>query len=410
MKRSIITALLFLLISHLAVAGGYQVSLHGQKQIGMGLIGTSLQLDASSAFYNPGALAMIPQQLSIQGGMSGIFASTAFSQQQPSVYQAKTDNTPGTPFYLYASSRITDRLSAGIAVNTPYGNSLSWEEGWIGRFLIQEISLRAITIQPTLSYRITENLSIGAGFVYASGSVDMQRALPLQGPDGEAGVTIEGSTANYGFNAGIQFSHRSGLNAGIAYRSRIDMELDNADVIFSNIPSSLSASFPEGNSVAVSLPLPANLDFGLSYQFTPDFMAGIALNYVFWEAYDELHFDFETNTANLHDSRNPRNYSNTLIARVGAQYRVHEGLYIRAGSYFDPTPSDESYFSPETPSLNNLAFTGGFSYLPLPNLSIDASLLFIIGMERDMMYSPENFGGTYKSRAVIPGIGISYSI
>ncbi len=410
MRQSIITAALFLFLINSADAGGYQVSLHGQKQIGMGLIGTSLHLDASAAFYNPGALAMIPQQLSIQGGMSGIFASTAFSQQQPSLYQAKTDNTPGTPFYFYTAYRISDRLVAGIAVNAPYGNSLSWEEGWIGRFLIQDISLRAITIQPTLSYRITESLSVGGGFVYANGNVDMQRALPLHGSEGEASVGIEGGTANYGFNIGVQFSHHSGLSAGLAYRSRIDMEVDDADVVFGNIPPSLSGSFPAGNSVAVSLPLPANLDFGLSYQFTPDFMAGIALNYVFWDAYDELSFDFKTNTANLHDSSNPRHYSNTLIARLGAQYRVNEGLYVRAGSYFDPSPSHEDYFSPETPSLDNLAFTGGFSYIPIPNLSIDISLLYVMGMEKEMMYTPENFGGTYKSRAVIPGLGISYSL
>ena len=40
-------------------AGGYQVGLHGVKQIGMGLVGTSLTLDASSLFYNPGGLSFI---------------------------------------------------------------------------------------------------------------------------------------------------------------------------------------------------------------------------------------------------------------------------------------------------------------------------------------------------------------
>ena len=42
-----------------AHAGGYQVGLHGQKQIGMGLVGTSLSFDASSMFYNPGGLSFM---------------------------------------------------------------------------------------------------------------------------------------------------------------------------------------------------------------------------------------------------------------------------------------------------------------------------------------------------------------
>ena len=408
MIRFLVTGAAFLLLSaSLSMAGGYQVSLHGQRQTGMGLIGTSLHTDASTLFFNPGGLAMMPQQVSILGGASGIFANTSFRMEHPSVYQAETDNQPGTPFYFYAAAYLTDRLAAGVAVNTPFGNSLSWEEGWAGRFLIQDISLRAITIQPTLSFRISDMVSVGAGFVYAMGSVDMLQALPLTGPDGEGRVNIEGSTASYGFNAGIQFSHPGGLKAGLSYRSHIDMELEDADALFT-VPSSLAGNFPAENSVAVTLPLPANLDFGLSYQFTRNLMAGISLNYVFWDVYEELHFDFETNTPTLSDSRNPRNYSNTLITRIGGEYRVNRELLVRAGAYFDPTPVNDDYFSPETPSLDNLAFSGGLTYMPTSSLSIDASLLLIAGLEKEASYSPENFGGTYSTRVVIPGIGISY--
>ncbi len=406
MRRIIISAMIFCLISAVAFAGGYQVSLHGQKQIGMGLIGTSLSLDASAAFYNPGGLALMPDQLSIMGGASGIFASTTFQMKQPSMYQAKTDNPMGTPFYFYAGGMITDRLAAGLAVNTPYGNSLKWEDGWAGRFLIDEISLMAITIQPTVSYKITDNISLGAGFVYAYGAVEMKRALPVQDHTAEGHVSIEGNTSNFGFNAGVLYASDIGLNIGLSYRSLIDMEVDDGDAVFS-LPASLKPSFPD-SKVETMLPLPANLDFGLSYQLTPDLMIGMALNYVFWDAYEDLAFDFEQDL-DLDDA-SPREYSNTLIVRLGGQYRINDALYLRAGGYYDPSPVNEIYFSPETPSLDNLAFTGGLSFLPLQNLSVDLSLLFILGLEGDREFAPANFGGTYKSRGMIPGIGISYSL
>ncbi len=405
MRKLIIVALLCFITGTPLWAGGYQVSLHGQKQIGMGLIGTSLNLDASAAFYNPGALALMPNKFSIQAGASGIFASTAFQMTEPSVYQAKTDNPLGTPFYFYAAGMITDKLAAGIAVNTPYGNSLKWEDGWAGRFLIDEISLTAITIQPTLSYKITDNISLGAGFIYTIGSVELTRSLPLEGPDGEGSVNIEGSTSNIGFNAGILYASDHGLNIGVSYRSRIDMEVNDGDAVFS-VPTSLASRFPD-SKVETMLPLPANLDIGLSYQFTLDLMVGLALNYVFWDAYENLTFAFEQNP-DL-DDISPREYSNTLIVRVGAQYRVNDALYLRAGGYFDPSPVNEIYFSPETPSLDNLAFTGGMSFLPMQNLSIDLSLLYIMGLEGEREFEPANFGGTYKSRVIIPGLGISYN-
>jgi long-chain fatty acid transport protein len=49
-------------------AGGYQVGLHSQRNIGMGLIGTSLSYDASALFYNPGGASFINSKFSFSAG------------------------------------------------------------------------------------------------------------------------------------------------------------------------------------------------------------------------------------------------------------------------------------------------------------------------------------------------------
>ncbi len=405
--RKAFTGFLLVMLTCQLHAGGYQVSLHGQKQIGMGLIGTSLAMDGSSSFYNPGALAMMPDNYSILAGMSAISSYNLF-HMQGTLYEAKTENPIGTPFYFYGAGRITDNLVAGIAVNTPYGNKLAWEDGWAGRYLIEEISLQAITIQPTLSYMMNDMISFGAGFIYTTGSVDLTRALPVEGQYGEGSLNIKGSASNWGFNAGILIKPVPDLNIGISYRSKIEMELEDADAIF-DVPLSLQTQFPADNKVAVALPLPANLDFGVSYNVSEALMVGLALNYVFWETYDKLVFDFETNTLSLQDSENPREYSNKLIIRAGGQYKASERLFIRMGAYYDPSPVNELYFTPETPSVNNIGITAGLSYAVLPGMTVDVSFLYVHGMEMEAEYSPENFAGKYKSRAFIPGIGISYN-
>jgi long-chain fatty acid transport protein len=55
------TTILFIsiMLSISVFAGGYQVRLQGNKQTGMGLIGTPLNFGASTMFYNPGSLAMM---------------------------------------------------------------------------------------------------------------------------------------------------------------------------------------------------------------------------------------------------------------------------------------------------------------------------------------------------------------
>ena len=130
---------------------------------------------------------------------------------------------------------------------------------------------------------------------------------------------------------------------------------------------------------------------------------------IFWSVYDSLIIDFKENNETLVDSRNPRLYSNSFIPRIGAEYKFNKVFTGRVGVYYDQTPTNADYFSPETVSLNQVAFTLGLSIMPIEGLSIDLSYLQLEGLESDKQYMPDNFAGTYKTRAIIPGIGVSYN-
>lgn len=407
MRKSTLLIFIIFCFSAIVNAGGYQVGLHGQKQIGMGLVGTSLTLDASSMFYNPGGLSFIKPNYSFALGVSGITAYTAFRKSYPSTTEAMTDNPLGTPFYFYGAARVSKKVSVGLAINTPYGNGLSWGKEWVGRYLIQDLSLRAIFYQPTVSYKFNEKFGLGLGLVYATGKFEMNKAMPVSDANGEGSVNLEGSTSNFGFNIGLMYKPVKGLNIGADYRSSVDMEVDDATATF-DVPLSLQGNFPN-TKVSTKLPLPANLDFGVSYNISKEFMVAMSLNYVFWSSYDSLIFDFADNTAALSDSRNPRLYSDKLIIRLGGQYKLNDIIEIRAGGYYDPSPVNSDYFSPETPSLNSVGLTAGLSIYPTEKLAIDLSFLYISGQEGDRTYTPDNFSGTYKTQTYIPGIGLTYN-
>jgi len=59
--------------------------------------------------------------------------------------------------------------------------------------------------------------------------------------------------------------------------------------------------------------------------------------------------------------------------------------------------------------MNQIGLTAGLSVFPFKGFSIDAAFLYVMGMEREGTYSPENFSGTYKSQIYIPGIGLTYN-
>lgn len=402
MKQIIFLTGLFLALNISTYAGGYQIRLQGQKQTGMGLVGTSMEFGASSIFYNPGALSMMEQQFSFSVGATAIMSNTVY-QSLKSTYSAETDNPLSTPAYIYGATKITDKLVIGIGFYTPFGSTNKWGDDWAGRLLVQEISFQSFFIQPTLSYQINDKIGFGAGLVLVQGNVNLQRGLPY---NNNSYVKLEGSDFNMGFNAGILYKPTQKLNIGLNYRSEIKMQVEGGSAKFF-IPDGIATLISKENKFAAELPLPANMDFGISYQVTPQFLVGLEVNYVFWNVYKELSFKFEEN-GELLDSTNPRDYSDNFIPRLGLEYKLNDMFIFRAGGYFDPTPTNEIYFTPETVSLDTYAFTLGTSVHINTKLDIDLSYLQTFGKESAKSYAPNNFEGIYKTAASIFGLGINY--
>jgi long-chain fatty acid transport protein len=402
MKKTIVLLLSAILIGSIAFGGGYQVRLQGQKQTGIGLIGTPFTYGASSIFYNPGSLALYKGTWSFEAGVSTLFSNGAF-QKEGTNYVARTDTPIGTPLYFYGAGKVNKHIALGIGVYTPYGSSGKWEEGWAGRYLIQDISFKAYFIQPTIAYQIKDKFGIGVGFVYAFGNVDLKKSLPY---NDNSTVDLKGTTSNIGFNIGAFWKPIEKLSIGIGYRSKILMKITDGDATFT-VPAALSSTLPASNKFSSEMPLPANLDFGISYDITEKFLLAVEVNWVQWSAYKSLDFTFEQQ-GDLLNTVNPRNYKDRLIPRIGGQYKLNDMFTFRAGFYYDNTPTDENYFTPETISLNTIAFTLGASIQPVKGLNIDLSYLELHGLQAKKNYEPANFSGEYKTITLIPGIGLSY--
>jgi len=407
-KKIARTTILLSIISKILLAGGYQINIQGIKQNGMGYIGTSLALDASTVYFNPAGMSKVKTKFSFVAGVSGVFANTTFQKEYPSDYQARTDNPLSLPFHFYGSYLISEKVAVGIGVSTPYGNSLKWGDTWDGRYLISDLSFHAINIQPSISYKINEIICLGAGFNYSTGTVELSKMLPLANSNGESKSILSGNTSNFGYTVGILVNPTQKLSIGAMYRSKIDMEMKNGKVEF-NVPNSLSNNFPANAKFDSKLPLPANLNIGISYKVNEKFLIGFDINYVFWSTYDSLIFDFNPNTTTVEDSRNPRLYEDAPVIRFGVQYNYSEKLILRGGFYYDKSPVKDNYLNPETPSTNQVGITFGTSLKLNYKLSLDASCIYLIGLEREATYSPTNFGGKYKSITVLPGIGLSYN-
>src|SRR5690606_11133178 len=204
------------------------------------------------------------------------------------------------------------------------------------------------------------------------------------------------------------------LRIGATYRSEIILDAEDGTAEFENIPNSPLTPF-ENTSIKASLPLPAEMTVGMSYDFCEKWIFGCDLNRTFWDVYESLDIDFANE--NIPDSKNARNYKNSSVYRLGMQYDATKMFTLRAGYYFDESPMRDGYCAPETPRDDSNNFTAGLTVNLGKNLLIYASFLYSHFKEVYASYNfyLENgaavpFKGTYKTNAFVPGLGLTYKL
>ena len=414
MKKQVLAAA-FLLSAVTTFGAGYQLNLQGIRQLAMGGTGVAWPWDASTIFYNPGGLGRMKTIQIYASGLT-ISPTTAFGNTLANS-SAVTQRQTFAPFNFYIGGPIQQdsKFALGLGIYTVAGIGLKWDDQWIGRYIIQSINLNAVCFQPTVAYRVSELISVGAGFVYATGSMDIRQALPVHGQYGPGGSTdddgtlhLHGSASGLGFNAGVQLKPSDNLQFGFTYWSQINMGVSNGSATFV-VPQSLATSFPNTN-FDTQLPLPQVATAGVAYRTMEDRLTlQFDLNYTGWNSYDSLRINFSQHTSSLQDMHAPRHYRNTLTPRAGANYKLGKVISLMAGAAYEPTPVPNGFVSPDLPDADRLVGSVGVSIKPFPRFTILTACEGITTATRNASYDFGGFSGTYKTEAITLGLGLYYN-
>jgi len=479
MKKILITVLA---VTSLLFAESYQVNTLSAKQMGMAHVGAGMKLGSESMHFNPGGLGFLNKTLDVSAGATFIMPKVEFKD---TLGNKTVNDELGTPLYVYAAYKIADMVSAGISFTTPYGNTVDYGKEWAGADLVQSISLAVYTLQPTVAVKPIEQLSIGAGPTINFGSFSLSKRLmtagtlnglravapfaqdPNLGPfangiistvdkyaDQPVSAEFSGDAdVGIGFHVGALYDIiQDKLAFGVSYRSKVDMKLAKGEVEGTEDITALNANISklkeytkgtpyeqatdalpilpvpslENGTFKAQLPLPANLNVGVSFRPIDALLLDFDWQMVFWGTYDELAIDFPNEVTvavpgvgTIPFNKTPnaapsiKKYHNTNAFRLGAQYTVMEALDARLGAYYDQTPVDDDYLTPESPSTNKLGLTAGVSVRPLSGLSIDASFLYATSLgDREAEVRTDKLDGLkgkYNVTALVPSIGLNYS-
>lgn len=407
MNKNLFLLMMLIILPASTYAGGYRVSLQGVRQAALGAQGAVMSHDASVAFFNPAALSFIDSKFSVAVGGFGIGIKTKY--QNPNTLEtAETDNPLGTPVYAAISYKPTDKLALGVSFTTPFGSTITWGDEWAGKYVNSAIALKSYFLQPTVSYRFNDWFGIGAGYIMAGGSVNIQRQVAAGNTDASLELDSEKAKGS-GFNVGAYIKPHEKVTIGVAYRSKVQMEVEDGDVSWENVPGMVSTTLPfTSTKFDAELPLPYEAILGVSYQATPKLLLMAELGSVGWEEYKTLEIHLKDNSETYLSSA-PHNYGHTYNYSLGAEYAANDMIDVRLGYKFDNTPSPDAFFNPQTPTTDYHAFTAGLG-LHFGGLNVDVMAEYLKGLERSFDNKQYGFSGDLVSHGVIFGLGLSYNI
>jgi long-chain fatty acid transport protein len=385
--------------------------------------------DGSAVYFSPAGLAHSPSVVS--AGLALVRAGGAFeydSGMEPGDrtrrLERETANVPVPQGYI--SFRASDRLALGIGVLAPYGLGLEWPvceaenprcgtANFEGRFTGYDNSIKGLYIQPTVAFQVIPNrLSIGAGFDYVRGDIEVHRRQfgpePLGLGNTEiADVELAGKGTGTTYHVGGILRLHPRASVGVRYLGSAEVDIDG-DATFvqvstgnAGVDALIGAQFPPDQGVSTTIEFPAQLVAGVAFGVTEQLNLLADWQRTYWSSFDAFPVDFETSA----DQSLELGYDDTNTFRFAADFAATDALALRAGFRYNEAASPRA--TPFLPEGERNYYTFGLGYRFTRALSTDFSFQYINQPDRAGNVIPGGpRAGVYEATGMVFNFTLAY--
>ncbi len=408
-----------LLLSQSAWGSGFALIEQSVSEMGTAYAGASAQAtDASTIFFNPAGMTRLPGAQTV-AGMQVIIPEAKFNDKgssstpgailgRPGLLGTREGNDAGESGIapaVYYTQQFGDKWFAGVGVNVPFGLKTKYDQNWVGRYYGVKSELKTVNINPSVAYKVSDRLSLGAGISYQYidaeltnqidfGTIGILSALGLGMPELAAGLTpggndgrvkISGNDWSWGANVGILYSITEQTRLGLHYRSKIEHSLEGYARY--RIPDEArflqaTGSFISSN-VKADVDLPASFSTSVYHDITPKWAILADVTWTDWSNLHEIRFDFDSSQP---DGVETLKWEDSFRYSLGVKYQPNERWVYRCGVAYDETPiPNRQYRSVRVPGNDRTWVALGLGYRHNDSLSFDVGYahLFVDDPEID---------------------------
>lgn len=361
MKKKICYVALFLFslfcfsVPHPASGSGFAIFTQGATALGQADSVIAHSDSPSAIFFNPALINKL-EGTQAEIGTTLIYPIRKFDSDATG-REFETDSQVFFPSTLYFTHKYNEKLSIGLGVFNNFGLATKWDDDWEGRYIATNSELTIFTINPAVSVKLTDNISVAAGLDFLTLDATLEKKLNLGVAD--ANQKFKGDGNGVGYNLGIIVDLSKDIAMGASYRSEIKVDIDGS--VSHRLPAGLeflSPFFPH-TSAETDLTLPAQFHLGIAYKGISNLTLETGLRYEGWASYEKLKFDLDQPVAGTTTSVTEKKWKDTYTFNIGADYRLNDTVSILAGYLYSGNPVPDETFEPAIPDSDTHLFTIG---------------------------------------------------
>lgn len=430
---SILLAVLFSCVAGSANAAGFALIEQNASGMGNAYAGAAATAEnASTIFFNPAGMTYLPDS-QVVVALHAIRPSAKFNNNgSRSVLGTALSTGDGGDAgswaflpNLYFAKALNDSVRLGIGLNAPFGLKTEYDDGWTGRYHALKSELKTININPSVAFKVNDNVSLGAGLNYQRVSAQLSKAVDFGSvcvatllskapafvgqcaanginPTASDGKSkFEGDDWSWGFNLGAIIQVIPSTRVGLAYRSEIRHKLEGqatikGEEVFNALPGFLAAlktgligNFQDSD-VEAKLDLPATFSASIFHHVNDNLDLMADATWTGWNSFQTLRVVRTSGTlsgATL--DVQPENWENTMRYSVGASYRYNDSLKLRAGVAYDESPVSDKWLTPRIPDNNRTWLSFGANYQVSRSSMLDIGYTHLFVQDRNINTSAQ---------------------